>query len=141
MIEASDAWVAQRQIGLEHVDHGGLLHRNLSIIVDEFGLRRELNKGYFSIGRLVFSGNAVVYRYDGNGETRDVRPEDLSLLSKSYTGYTDAAALEMAIAGDLLDRPVMKFNGEVFWQWSPPKEKTPDQVRAELRSDYNRTRE
>jgi hypothetical protein len=95
--------------GTVWVDHGG---GGVQIIVYESGLM-EGDGPYFSINHKLYSGNAVLFRFDDHGETVDMgdwKPEVLWLPTKTQ--------VEMAINCGAVARPVAAVNGVVHWRWN-----------------------
>src|SRR5262245_39070358 len=95
-------------------DHGAV-DRSTAIVVYEYGLFEPTDQQYyFSLGRMLYGGNALLYAVDEAGETIDLKrcPEP--------TFYTSAADVEAAIAAGKIDRPIRAFNGAIQWEWPSP---------------------
>lgn len=110
-------------VGLDaaHVDHGTIYRtadRSLAIVVGEFGLFEPPERiRYFSIGRQLYAGNAVLYAFDYVGETADLDPNAIPPI----TYYRDGFDVENAIRDDLIARPIIRRNDEVVWRWPERK--------------------
>ena len=99
------------------VDHGQLMP-GFHIIVNGFGLVGDgEDTGYFSLGRQLFNGAAVVYATDEAGETIDTDQEQLDLIKAVAHFYGSTGEVEAAIASYRLQRPQMSINGKVVWRW------------------------
>jgi hypothetical protein len=107
-------------VGLDplHVDHGVVYRSDLTgigvaIVVFEHGLFAPPEKTfYFSIGRQMFAGNAILYAFDGAGETIDM-PERLPPVMF----YKSFREVERAIERGDIDRPATFVNGAPMWSW------------------------
>lgn len=103
-----------------HVDHGVVTQARpvgLAIIVHEFGLFRDVNEqAYFSIGRQLFAGNAVLYGYDKRGETVDIPGTPRVVFLQNI------AAVERNIQLGMVQRPEISVNGVVMWRWPDPRD-------------------
>jgi hypothetical protein len=113
---------AKRACGLRNVDFVTLTHTRgvggVQIVVDEFGLYAPVNQQrYFSIGRRLFAGNALLFAYEALGNTIDFEQID----NIGVTFFGGAAAVERAIAAGIIDRPTFSVNGETVWQWPQPR--------------------
>jgi hypothetical protein len=102
-------------------DHRHHRSRGIAIVVDEFSLfRLPTKQHYFAIGSRLYAGNAVLYGYDIEGETRD-------LPHMAVPVFMTPLGIEGAIASGQIERPSMSVNGVQIWQW-------PDPAPFELRS-------
>jgi hypothetical protein len=103
--------------GLEpgHVDFGGVCE-GISLVVFEFGLYMPKEKvRFFSIGKSLYVGNAVLFGHDQSGETIDL-PSPPPVMF-----YRDHSAVERSIARGEIDRPQIAVNGAVLWRWPEPR--------------------
>jgi hypothetical protein len=97
------------------VDFGGVAE-GLTVVVYEFGMFEPKEKcRYFSIGRQLFCGNAVLFGHDQRGETIDLPAAPPVIF------YRDFLAVEQAIGWGQIDRPQMAVNGAVLWRWPEPR--------------------
>lgn len=108
----------QAAIGLDRMktDHGTLAP-GLGIIVYELGLLEPEHQHFFAVGKQLFEGNALVYRYNQMGETEDVRNADLIVLRTHTTFIEGRETVEQLIQIGDVDRPQSSVNGEVLWKW------------------------
>jgi len=117
MIDADDFNSALRAAGLQpgEVDFGAL-SRHLHIAVYEFGMYLPLlEQKFFSLGRNLYVGNAVLFACDDVGET-------VSLPAlPSVMFYKGATEVERAIHRGEIDRPRVALNDAVLWQWPQPR--------------------
>lgn len=102
------------------MDHGVLFRdedgNGMGIWVYEYSLMVPPAEGYyFSIGPALYCGNAVIYGFDGMGETIDIDKPPPIMFYKSHM------EVEAAIQRQEIIRPHTSVNGEVFWEW-PNKE-------------------
>ena len=95
------------------VDHGWLA-RGLAIIVWQHGLL-ESDGPYFVQNGQLFSGDAIVYAYDGTGETVDV-PPDFGPTGTLW--LRNRRAVELAISSGVIRRPCVTVDGKVTWEWN-----------------------
>lgn len=122
-VDAADLDAALRMVGLRvaHVDHAGIwrdAERGLAIVVAEFGLFvPPQQQHYFSLLRGLYAGNAVLYAFDGEGSTIDVRPQDVPVP----VFYRSVGAIERAIAENEIARPSIRVMGKLKWQWPQPR--------------------
>ena len=111
-IDTADMTDLYLGIGLRRgmVDHG-VVSTGIGIVVGEFSLliRPELQR-YFSIGRRLYGGPAVLYGFDARGN-----PVDLPRLPLVF--FMSIAGIEDAISRGQIDRPVITMNDEQFWEW------------------------
>lgn len=122
----ADLDAALRLAGLQpgKVDHGVVAYDpetlvRLGIVVFEFSLfvpARE--QKYFAIGKQMFGGNAVLYAEDSEGHLLNL---DNPPLVQWLPGKD---AIERNIELGLIDRPEVRVNNKVTWQW-PQKETKP----------------
>ena len=114
VIEAETLDAAMVSAGLGDVGHDhGLVGNHIGIFVYEYGLYEPPERQhYFAIGRKLFAGKALLYRYGIRGETINLTecPEPQFFAS--------VAAIEAAIAAGKIDRPETSINGKVTWQWN-----------------------
>ena len=68
-------------------------------------------------GKLI-AGNCVVYAFDGHGETIPISEEMIS--EKDIKWLPTQYDVEVAIAGKLIQRPVMAVNNVTVWKWPEP---------------------
>lgn len=129
-IVAADAHKAWFQVRHGNVDFGGL-GNNLHIMVYEFGLLRDTNEGYFSIGKQLYAGPAIIFRVDETGATVNIAVEDLSRIDAAIRFYKDVKAVEKAIEAGKVERPFSSVNGAVTWQWNRAKFHLPGYRRGE----------
>jgi hypothetical protein len=96
-------------VGLDH----GVVLPGMGIVVYEFGMYEPVEKlGYFSIGKRLYAGNAVLYGYsqrDGIDTSLETVPE--------VVFYATAEAVERAIENGSIDRPHISVNDELIWEW------------------------
>src|SRR6516225_8479530 len=82
-----------------HIDFGHLT-QHVHIVVWEYGLFATVHKmHYFSVVKMLFAGNAVVYASNEEGETIDLP------LMPPVTFFRDVEAVEFAIDRGEVDRP------------------------------------
>ena len=74
---------------------------------------------YFSVGPRLLAGNAVLYQFDGNGQSISF-DEELMAQRTVPTWYDTAADVEAAIAAGAIIRPTMTGPEGVIWQWPEP---------------------
>jgi hypothetical protein len=83
------------------------------LTVAEFGMFEPPDKqNYFSIGTRLFAGNAALYGFDARGET-----VNFALISLPVRFYESHCEVEAAIVAGAIERPCMRVNDTVFWQW------------------------
>jgi hypothetical protein len=114
--EFKDLREAELRAGLDpgHVDHG-TVRDGLAIVVHEFSLLEPPEtQSYFSIGDRLYAGCAVIYAYDGAGETIDAH---LAYLPSDLTWYADAETAKLAIDHGLVEAPRIALNGVELWRW------------------------
>ena len=124
-IEAPNAGVAKVAIlGDIDVDHGvvdgpkgGV---SLAIIVDEYSLLDTNDQKFFSIGDKLFAGKAVIYGFDGAGETVSIPEDDDRISASTVVFMKGVEEVEAAITSGRLPRPRAAINGEVIWEWNKP---------------------
>ena len=75
---------------------------------------------YFSVGPRLLAGNAVLYQFDGNGQSVDFDASTFRNESFVLTWYDTAADVEAAIAAGTIQRPTMTGPEGVIWQWPDP---------------------
>ena len=100
------------------VDHGTVIP-GLGIVVYEYSLFDE-QAAWFGAGGQLFAGKAVVYGYDGQGEGVDVKQSPAQFTHNKEIHlrfYHSAAEVEAAIMLAEIQRPQMRVNGAVLWQW------------------------
>jgi len=100
-------------VGLQqgHIDFGQLTE-HVHIAVWEYGLFAPTHAvQYFSIVRMLFAGNAVVYASDNTGATIDLP------MLPPVMFFRDVEAVEQAITFGQVARPQTTVNGAVLWQW------------------------
>ena len=95
------------------VDHGTIEH-GLGIVLYEFGLLEPMEH-YFILNRQLYAGNAVVYAYNGQGETIDVPPHRIAKLNIQF--FHSIAAVEEALDAGKGNRPYTAINSEVLAVW------------------------
>jgi hypothetical protein len=103
----------------------------LSIIVYEFGLlkhdpltRKLIEKrAMFSLYRKLYAGCAVIFAFDGHGETASLDMPASDLI-RDVIWLATEAEVEKAISAKLVDRPWTGVNGKVHSQW--PNMEVPD---------------
>jgi hypothetical protein len=117
VIDAPNWADAAKQAGLEsgHIDHGMLLRDRdggIAYFCYEFAMFVPMHKQrYFSIGRRLIAGTALIYAFDQTGTERDL------VEIPPVIFYRDAEQVEKAIAAGSLDRPTMIVDGEQHWAW------------------------
>lgn len=124
-IEAEELLIAQRKVlGDVKVDHGVInwFRPRLSIVVYEFGLFEPYKHRHFSIGAQLFAGRAVIYAFDESGETVSIPETDARITSATVVFMQRISEIEAAIREGRIDRPAMRVNGQLIWEWnkSPP---------------------
>lgn len=117
IIEAANFDEAKARAGLDGVDFG-TLGRDLSICIHEAGLLQELGQGYFSVGRRLYAGEAVIFAFDDQGDTVDIEPNDVFEIQNNIRFYANAEEAEQAIGKGRIDRPQNAVNGKVLWRWN-----------------------
>ena len=131
--EADDLQACYGLVGLkaESVDHGTVAkfsdRSSINIVVYEYGLFTQPPDRikYFSIGRMLFAGGAVLYAADEAGETIDLDVPPPILF------FRDAAEVELAINAGDIERPVRAYGEDVVWRWPEPRNVEAEQ--AQLR--------
>lgn len=116
---------ALKSAGLESgsIDFGSIGHNHelsFSIMVYEFGLMRPKQKTYFRLGRQLFSGNAVIFATNLEGETVNF-PTNIAehwKVCPEFEFLPNADAAEAKIKSGRLDRPQSSVNGQVVWSWN-----------------------
>jgi len=98
------------------IDFGTLARRvdgsGTSIVVYQFGLFAPPEEGrYFSIGKQLFEGNAVLFAFNGEGETVDLDQPPPVMF------YPSAKEVEHAIKRKKIARPETRVNDTVTWRW------------------------
>lgn len=100
----------------------GVVGPQHSIVVHEFGLFVDSNEqSYFSLGRRLFAGNAVIFHEDETGTLVDVDPTFYKELQSKLRFYESGGDVEKAITADEIDQPSMSVGGEVIWCWPQPR--------------------
>ncbi|HEY2242729.1 MAG TPA: hypothetical protein VGH47_00725 [Xanthobacteraceae bacterium] len=120
LVEADDPQHVYELAGLDalHVDHAIVARSNelglgIGIAVFEHGLfAPPAATFYFSIGRQMYAGNAVLYAFDAAGETISMPRSPPPVMF--YRSYRE---VEAAIARDEIDRPQTMMNGAAIWAW------------------------
>lgn len=135
-VEAPSVRGAQKLLEppLEQVDHASI-GRPFYIVVDEFGLLRELNLGYFALGFNIYAGNALIYATDNYGETvsiTDLAPNAVTSIHGITIMFPNAAAVERAISDGYVQRPQTTVNGRVVWQWKAPPQLSAEETKKNL---------
>jgi hypothetical protein len=108
---------AAKQAGLEsgQIDHGMLLRDRgggIAYFCYQFAMFVPVEKQrYFSIGRRLIAGAALIYAFNEAGEERDL------VKMPPIIFYRDAAQVEKAIAARNIDRPTMTVNDRQIWAW------------------------
>jgi hypothetical protein len=113
------------------VDHSALAHPlGLGIIVNGFGLVGEgKDDEYFSLGDQLFNGVSVVYAYDSRGDTVDVAPVAIRLITNNVRWFDDRDDVERSIAAGWVVRPQASITKDgvktVYWRWPEPRKAAP----------------
>lgn len=117
-IEAESFEDALKAVGLEpgSVDHGSLQGR-LAIVVHEYSLFHGKDAHYFSIGRKLYAGGALVYRTDEQGETISFAKTAKFPLEVRF--YRDADEVAWAIQDEEIEQPA-SYIGSLAWVWPQP---------------------
>lgn len=112
VVEADDIYMLYKQLDLEDVDHG-IIFKGIAIVVGEHSLfeGQLQGRGFFSIGRHVFCGNAVMYAYDYAGEMID-----MPLQPPPVVFYSSVENVKRAVQLDLITEPTIRINDEVTWR-------------------------
>lgn len=87
----------------------------IGIFVYEYGLM-EGDGPYFELLGVLYSGDAVLYRFDDAGETVDMPEKEDSLIKPRW--FANKEEVELGIAAGVVERPVNTVNGAVIWRWS-----------------------
>jgi hypothetical protein len=130
IVVADDSNAALQGIGLQQgkVDHGVIWHDEsggLGIIVDEFGLFTPASEQvYFAIGGRLYAGPALIYAFDEAGITVDFQYGNPPF---ALAWFENALDVEREIAVGGIERPEMRLDGELVWQWPQPR---PPEVRV-----------
>jgi hypothetical protein len=125
IIESDDFQEAKRMCGLDpaQVDHGTLWAEptggGVAIVVYEFGMFEPERTDYFALGGKLYVGSALLYGFDGGGDTVDFSYPPAGL---SVSWFNSVVEVEQAIWLGLVERPVIKMNNVVVWQWPNPRE-------------------
>lgn len=109
---------AERAIGLNpgQVDHGQLT-RGISYVCYEFGLYLPPHQTFYAaIGTKLIVDRAVFYAVNQVGETVDLQ----SLPTVAYYGR-GRARVEAAIEAGVVERPCIKVNNLLIWEWPDPR--------------------
>lgn len=103
--------------------------RPFCIIVYEYGLVEKHHRFFFALGRNLYQGNALLYRYDDEGETKTCTEEDLELIRPHLRWLIGRDWVEAAILNGQVSRPeqsVTTLNKDgsvaqktVTWRWEP----------------------
>lgn len=120
-VEAREPWELYALLGLPcdgGVDHAVVLpwhagpkRIGVAIVVDQFSLYvPPEHQRYFTIGRRLYAGNAILYGYNEEGMT-----VDLPLMP--VVVFITRAGIEAAIRAGSIDRPTMTANDEKIWEW------------------------
>lgn len=129
--KAALAAVGLGDLGIDFATiHRYLDNSTLSIVVYEFGLLdggKQFPEQYWALGRQLFSGPAIIFAADAEGETCDlpsilqhIRPRtNKPHLESHITWIGTAEKAETLIQGGQVDRPQTTINGETVWQWKP----------------------
>src|SRR3954447_4344462 len=121
-----------REAGLKRgeVDHGTVTAlpverpRRIGIVVYEYGLFVPASRqAYFCVGKHLYAGNAVLYSYDKLGITHDFDADDRASINAFLHFFADISEIMRGIENGALDRPVMRINEQVLWQWPDPAPK------------------
>jgi len=130
----ADEWQdAARSIGLKsgQTEHG-LVARfptggGIGLFCYEYALRIAPDKQrYFSIGRMLIGGAAVLYQFDAMGETVDFTETPPPVLF-----YTDAHQVEESIRVGAINRPMVAINNQILWKW--PERTVDDSIISRMR--------
>lgn len=116
--EAATLDDALAAVGLSprHVDHG-TVRLGVGIVVYEFGLYvPAARQQFFSIGRHLYAGTALLYGVGDAGETVDIAFDPAEVR-----WYASTDEIERAIAARSIDRPIFAAGGEVLWRWPEPR--------------------
>jgi hypothetical protein len=90
----------------------GQLSRHVHIVVWEYSLFAPVHKmHYFSVVKMLFGGNAVIFASDEGGNTIDLP------MLPPVTFFKDVEAVELAIDRGEVERPQTMVNGAVLWRW------------------------
>src|SRR5262245_20075745 len=102
---------ARAGLAILEMDHG-VVAQGLGIVVYEFAMfQPPAKQSYFTINARLYGGNAVLYAFDHKGETTDVN------AVPTIRFIPTLKAVERNIALGLVQRPELRINGEVVWQW------------------------
>lgn len=132
---------AVRHIGIDpmRTDHGTLrgyaamltaskeYPKGLSLIVYEMGLLEKHWEHFFGLKGELYSGSAVVYAFDGSGDTCDIPPEDVEWVRDNISFFGSRLVAEAAINMGVVNRPQQSITTfkdgkaitEVMWEWKP----------------------
>lgn len=120
-VKVADAKTPQEayvMVGLKplEIDHGTIFRDTngcgVCIVVYEYGLMAPPNEmHFFSVGRQLYAGNAVLYAFDEHGETIDLSEPPPVMF------YRSCHEAEQAIRRGEIIRPQTAVNGEVMWEW------------------------
>jgi len=118
IIDAPDWYTAGKEVGIVagQTDHGLIVRDKsggLGYFVYEFGMFVP-DQRYCSIGRILIAGSAVLYEFDGEGESMDLGEMPPVVF------YGNDEQVENAIAAGHVERPQVKINDVVFWTWPDP---------------------
>jgi hypothetical protein len=109
-------------IGLDalQLDHGVVVRRpdssGIGIFVYEYGLMQDpAQTNYFSIGRGLYAGNAVIYAFDANGESVELK------IMPPIMFYRSFKEVEQAIQRGEINRPFTAVNEAITWAWNYPE--------------------
>ena len=99
-----------------NVDHGPI-RRGVMIVVG-MNSTMEQKQHFFSIDRRLYGGGAVLYGYDGKGETCDIGLDYCRHWFCRW--YDNVPDIEAAIAAGDIDRPVLGPRDDIIWRWPEP---------------------
>jgi hypothetical protein len=122
MVEAETFDAAKALAGLKplQTDIGAII-MGVSIVVYEFGLYLPAkDQSYFTIGRELYVNSGLLYHWDAEGETRPFTDRLFRICTPTFMTYDE---VEEAIKKGTMNRPTMKLNNEIIWQWPNPKPK------------------
>jgi hypothetical protein len=121
-VEAKTLTETYPAVGLDlgEVDHGTVLRdadgSGAAIVVYQYSLYIPPEEAYyFSLGRTLYSGGAILYAFDSKGDTCDFKT--IADAPPPIMFYKDHHQVEAAIQRNEIARPITAVNDEVLWKW------------------------
>lgn len=107
---------AKQAVGLGADTDHGIVYPGIGIIVDGHGLYKDpRDQHYFSIGRRMYAGSAVLFAFDEAGNNIDLTKLGVVMF------YDDYKKAEADMRAGTIERPTVTINGSVIWKWPAPR--------------------